>query len=98
MSHSKSSNVSPVTKVLPSTFGDESSIVTDNEAKSIHDENVQLLSGMDEAEILAERQQLMESIGEIYGSKFYLNFLTCPLCRSWPFTIHTVETEGHHSK
>ncbi len=70
MSHSKSPNAAPVTKVNPHIFGDESAIVRTNDAKSIHDDNVQLLSGMDEAEILSERQQLMDTIGEIFQIYF----------------------------
>lgn len=73
MSHSKSSSASPVAKVNATNFGDQSSIVKDDEAKSIHDENVQLLTGMDEAEILAERQQLLDTIGEFCHCTFQLN-------------------------
>lgn len=71
MTHAKSATASSVNKVNPNHFGDESSIVKDNEAKSIHDENVQLLSGMNEAEILAERQELLETIGELFPSELY---------------------------
>lgn len=66
MSHSKSSAAPTVTKVNHSHFGDESSIVKANDARSIHDENIQLLSGMDEADILAERQQLLDTLGEMF--------------------------------
>lgn len=62
MSQAKSSKLSSVAK--SNSFGDTSSILKDNDAKSIHDENIQLLSGMDETEILAERQQLLDTISE----------------------------------
>lgn len=71
MTHSKCSTASSINKVNRSHFGDESAFVKDNEAKSIHDENVQLLSGMNETEILAERQELLETIGEVFQSEFY---------------------------
>lgn len=51
-------------------FGAESFIVKESEAKSIHEENVKLLSGMDETEIMAERQQLIETMGEIFHFEF----------------------------
>lgn len=64
MSHAKASNSSSITKMNCNPFGETSSIFKENYAESIHEENVQLLSGMDESEILAERQQLLETIGE----------------------------------
>lgn len=63
MSHSNSFTATPVTEKNRSHFGDESSILRDTDAKTIHEENVQLLSGMNVADILAERQELLDTIG-----------------------------------
>lgn len=72
LSHAKRSNSLTATKVSRASFGDTSSILMD--AKSIHEENVQLLNAMDETEILAERQQLLDTIGKDFHSEFrYIN-------------------------
>lgn len=44
-------------------FGDKSYILTNEMASSIHRENVEQLQKMDQSEILAERQQLIASLG-----------------------------------
>lgn len=44
-------------------FGDKSYILTNEMASSIHKENVEQLEKMDQSEILAERQQLIASLG-----------------------------------
>ncbi|KAJ6635703.1 RNA polymerase II-associated protein 1 [Pseudolycoriella hygida] len=49
-------------KVNSNSFANESCMVKTADAESIHKENIQLLNGMDEAEILAERQKLMASL------------------------------------
>lgn len=93
LSHSKGSNAPSTTQLNLNKFGDESSIIKDNDAKSIHDENVQLLSGMDETEILAERQQLLDTIGECFLLKILSNSLTYSYVRPRPFAVHSVETK-----
>lgn len=69
MSHAKRSNSSSVTEVNRKSFGVSSSILMD--VKSIHEENVQLLSAMNETEILAERQQLLDTIGKYLQCEFH---------------------------
>lgn len=50
--------------VSPSTvFGSKSYILSNEMASSIHKENVEELEKMDQSEILAERQQLIASLG-----------------------------------
>lgn len=44
-------------------FGDKSYILNNEMATSIHKENVEQLEKMEESEILAERQQLIASLG-----------------------------------
>ncbi|KAG4070611.1 hypothetical protein HA402_013531 [Bradysia odoriphaga] len=62
ISQSNSSAAPTINAVHHINFGDVSSMVTESDAKAIHDENVQLLSGMNEADILAERKELLDTI------------------------------------
>lgn len=68
MTHTKCSTSSTPVPINRSCFGDASSILKENDAQSIHDENVRLLSGLDETEIRMEREQLLNSIGEHFRS------------------------------
>lgn len=45
-------------------FGQKSYIISNDEANSIHEDNVKYLSNLNEQEILQERQQLLSTLGK----------------------------------
>lgn len=59
---------SNVTMSPSKAFGDKSYILSNEMASSIHKENVEQLEKMDQSDILAEREQLIASLG------FFLSF------------------------
>lgn len=66
----------PSEKNPKTSFGDESFIVEDQTtATAIHEENLEILRKMKEADILKEQQQIMQSVG-----KFREHFFTCLNC------------------
>lgn len=62
---------------LNNFYGKESIIVEDTKtAQEVHKENLTVLSNLKEAEILAERKNLLESLGELLHTEtFFLNVI-----------------------